>query len=73
MPETLKTPNMTSTANPPAATTISESTAASIATADCVAAWMSAKIMRTMTIKGISQMMRRLCVTNGYSGRQECS
>ena len=72
MPETLKTPNMTNTANPPAATTMSESTATSIATADCVAAWISARMMRTMTIKGLSQIMRRPCVTNGYSGRQEC-
>jgi len=73
MPETLKTPNMTSTANPPATTTMSESTVASIATADCVAAWIRARMMRTMTINGISHQMRRLCVTKGYSERPECS
>ncbi|ADV82151.1 hypothetical protein AciPR4_1327 [Terriglobus saanensis SP1PR4] len=73
MPETLKTPNMTSNANPPAATTISESTAINIATADCVAAWISDRMMRTMTIKWISQQMRRLRSKKGFSGRQECS
>jgi hypothetical protein len=72
MPETLKTPNVTSNANPPAATAMSDSTATSIATADCVAAWISDRMMRTR-IKGSSQQVRRLRSKKGFSGIQECS